>query len=1831
MEDKNDAGAPDTSGKAQGEQNPWALPTEPVPAPAQPMPVPIPASLPAQPAKPAQTPAKPAQPPVKPAPHSAPAGLTPSKMPDAQQLLDRLKEDILKKGGKWDDRWRVESKMRTSGNTAGTWDSYYFNPEGKRFRSRQEIMKMLGLDGDNKKLSREEAVKRAKALPRPELPLQLKDGIRVTKLGVIDASPTYHTATQLWPLGYEAENTGFEGCVLRSSVADGGAEGPLFNVTLVPSEAGHESAVLASERHPDSAWSKVAALQEAASAPTKAPKPKKPAQPPLVSTSADATPMETDSGDAAKGPATEVANGHVALLEEHGKQPKEATMPLGQPSIKDKLAAAAARPFKQPGAPALAPDQAAAKDKPDQATASAKPDQAPKALLLPTGQPIPDHIKVLLTRIAPLAGSWGMEQLGLVDVRVIKALEGLEGAEKCASYSFVEQRGSWAAESKRLEKEVLAHGKHKQRASKVAKKKDQEKADKAEKERAKQEAQMAKAMKRARDTEAKKSSVKASAHGDVAANGQEPSPKRKKLSQQPSSKAKGPAAEDMLALLHQEPSKRGPQTTQGVVARVMRRMLEQVERWAEKDAQKEERQRQKRLEKEAALKERLAQHQKVQEAVALAPQRLVDIEDSQLPGAHMQPPAPATVANGLLPTSTISDVVELWAFLGRFADLIGLERVPSIAELEADLTAPNGSRNITTSALMQLVQLVATEVFDSALGVAQDMDPDLLKVNLSGAQPSIREDTWPEVARRLFLLAGAAALVAAGDGSGGLDIALGPLLGSSPLSVLGPSMIFPGLVAGPSTTDPRLTPAALPLGACIKAPEAILARHDGQARAAAARRLADASAESKANADGDIIAADPEGITRTCRRILLQMTLVKGSKDASGEQSSGTVLCFEGASTAVAAKTAQPLDLMIVAARLDAGYYTAQGHGALDAFAADVTTVLENFKAAAKRSGLEIAARLAERKAADVAEAALVTLHSLLEEHRARQDSNTKGARGKAAKGKASSGDGEGELDEEDRRERTIVDDLSRPFVPWEGCAACWSNDDHRNILLCDGCDLEFHHYCVVPPLPDIPSGEWFCPACVRAASAAGHSGAESAQQPDLALQPAGQPVLAPHPAVQRNEFQRAAELLGAVEYADLSPVQRVEVARLLLSLASSSSLIRDELEQDAKNKKDLRRDLHDLRVKMKREAHEREEHDKAERAAREAAEAEKAKKAAAKGNAADKDGKGTKSSGGNEEIPAALLVDDSVKMTRAREAELAEAAKDAAREKDILEEIDTVGLPRCEALGFDRHWNRYWLLGAWEDNKGGAVYVERRHSGTPPREDVYEADVVGARTAEPEKVPGVGGVSWGCYGGGAAVDALIGYLNPVGLREGALRRALQRVRPNLAAEPTQPPTKPANANSGAAAAELSKPEQQEPAQPTKESAAEPGTDDAAKPTETEPESKDGTAADGQLEAKTAEQGAAENEAALPQDAGEPMEIDGRAEVTAVANKATDAGKAGTSAPAEAVDSRTAELRKLAGELMAFEEGPAADALDTGGAKWPYELRRRWRSLLEATTQPSEIMAALLVLEGALKPERLKPYWLLWAFPVPNPELAGTLPAVRLRLLALKSALKRGGGGAAAAHHAPKEAAAAPARQGRALRDRGRPAAVARLDAASAAATDESDADAPRHAARKRAAPHRPTARELADEELARKLQAEEDARASRRSDRASRLAAAAARSRRSTRSAAAVVDASSEDDSDSDAPRRRTRHAAKEAPVDPYRRTRGARAVLAEDQEVEDAPPRKTRAALQHLEAARKGRGAARKLDDFSEDEESSEESDRGENPATRVIEGRKRLRKRA
>ena len=46
------------------------------------------------------------------------------------------------------------------------------------------------------------------------------------------------------------------------------------------------------------------------------------------------------------------------------------------------------------------------------------------------------------------------------------------------------------------------------------------------------------------------------------------------------------------------------------------------------------------------------------------------------------------------------------------------------------------------------------------------------------------------------------------------------------------------------------------------------------------------------------------------------------------------------------------------------------------------------------------------------------------------------------------------------------------------GCQVCHSLDHEDKVLLCDGCNLEYHTFCLDPPLTTVPEGDWFCPRC---------------------------------------------------------------------------------------------------------------------------------------------------------------------------------------------------------------------------------------------------------------------------------------------------------------------------------------------------------------------------------------------------------------------------------------------------------------------------------------------------------------------------------------------------------------------------------------------------------------------------------------------------------------------------------------------------------------------------------------------------------------------------------
>ncbi|XP_013988014.1 lysine-specific demethylase 5B-B [Salmo salar] len=53
------------------------------------------------------------------------------------------------------------------------------------------------------------------------------------------------------------------------------------------------------------------------------------------------------------------------------------------------------------------------------------------------------------------------------------------------------------------------------------------------------------------------------------------------------------------------------------------------------------------------------------------------------------------------------------------------------------------------------------------------------------------------------------------------------------------------------------------------------------------------------------------------------------------------------------------------------------------------------------------------------------------------------------------------------------------PTVDQYMCLVCGSGSEENRLLLCDGCDDSYHTFCLIPPLHDVPKGDWRCPKCL--------------------------------------------------------------------------------------------------------------------------------------------------------------------------------------------------------------------------------------------------------------------------------------------------------------------------------------------------------------------------------------------------------------------------------------------------------------------------------------------------------------------------------------------------------------------------------------------------------------------------------------------------------------------------------------------------------------------------------------------------------------------------------
>uniref|UniRef100_A0A8D3ECX3 [histone H3]-trimethyl-L-lysine(4) demethylase n=1 Tax=Scophthalmus maximus TaxID=52904 RepID=A0A8D3ECX3_SCOMX len=73
--------------------------------------------------------------------------------------------------------------------------------------------------------------------------------------------------------------------------------------------------------------------------------------------------------------------------------------------------------------------------------------------------------------------------------------------------------------------------------------------------------------------------------------------------------------------------------------------------------------------------------------------------------------------------------------------------------------------------------------------------------------------------------------------------------------------------------------------------------------------------------------------------------------------------------------------------------------------------------------------------------------------------------------------------DDESDTHRIRTETLNQVFVVLQVdlvvCLVCGSGGDEERLLLCDGCDDSYHTFCLIPPLSDVPRGDWRCPRCL--------------------------------------------------------------------------------------------------------------------------------------------------------------------------------------------------------------------------------------------------------------------------------------------------------------------------------------------------------------------------------------------------------------------------------------------------------------------------------------------------------------------------------------------------------------------------------------------------------------------------------------------------------------------------------------------------------------------------------------------------------------------------------
>ncbi|KAJ8569810.1 hypothetical protein K7X08_006387 [Anisodus acutangulus] len=155
------------------------------------------------------------------------------------------------------------------------------------------------------------------------------------------------------------------------------------------------------------------------------------------------------------------------------------------------------------------------------------------------------------------------------------------------------------------------------------------------------------------------------------------------------------------------------------------------------------------------------------------------------------------------------------------------------------------------------------------------------------------------------------------------------------------------------------------------------------------------------------------------------------------------------------------------------------------------------------------------------------------------------------------------------------------PKAPWEEgiCKVCGMDKDDVNVLLCDKCDSEYHTYCLDPPLVKVPSGNWYCPDCEAKKSQSLNASSGS----HIIRQYVKRRL---HRKKLTLKFMEALSRLTSTmelkEYWELSWEDRIFLLKFLCDEVLNSAILRDHIDRSASLSAELQQKLRSLSAELK-------------------------------------------------------------------------------------------------------------------------------------------------------------------------------------------------------------------------------------------------------------------------------------------------------------------------------------------------------------------------------------------------------------------------------------------------------------------------------------------------------------------------------------------------------------------------------------------------------------------------------------------------------------------------